>query len=49
MILSDLVDSAATRLVCNGQCYMGFMANFVFFVAVEKVEDRLSFDHASAS
>jgi len=34
---------AATYLRCSGLCYVGFVANFVLFLAVKKFEDQLAY------
>jgi len=40
---------AATYLRCSGLCYVGFVANFVLFLAVKKFEDQLRFGQVTAS
>jgi len=40
--------SVATYLRCSGQCYIGFAANFIAFLAVKQFEDTLSFGHVTA-
>jgi len=53
--LAESVYSCSTKLHCTclrcgGQCYMGFVANFITFLAVtQSFEDQLSFGQATAS